>query len=129
MGADPTGKPLLSLFDVARNRGRAIGLASNAAISDTTPAAFYAKTDNPQDSLAIAAQLVDAANIDVILGGGKRTFFQSIRMGGRTDGRDLLMEMRDKGYDIVQNKSDLANAPSWRRRGCSEFFLLEISRS
>ncbi|MGB7838190.1 MAG: alkaline phosphatase, partial [Terrimicrobiaceae bacterium] len=49
VGADLAGKPLLSLFDVARNRGRAIGLVSNAAISDTTPAAFYAKTNNPQD--------------------------------------------------------------------------------
>ena len=114
VGADPAAKPLLSLFDVARNRGRAIGLVSNAAISDTTPAAFYARTNNPQDSLGIAAQLVDAANIDVILGGGQADFLPEHKDGRRTDGRDLLMEMRDKGYDIVQNKSDLEKVPSWR---------------
>jgi alkaline phosphatase len=114
VGGDPSAKPLSNLLDLARSRGRATGLISNAAISDTTPAAFYARTDNPQDSLGIAAQLVDAANIDVILGGGQADFLPEHKEGRRTDGRDLLMEMRDKGYDIVQNKSDLQNAPSWR---------------
>jgi alkaline phosphatase len=114
VGADSSAKPLSNLLDLARNRGRATGVVTNAAISDTTPAAFYARTDNPQDSLGIAAQLVDAANIDVILGGGQGDFLPEHKEGRRTDGRDLLMEMRDKGYDIVQNKSELENTPSWR---------------
>ena len=50
VGVDSAGKPLVNLFDLARKAGRATGLITNAAISDTTPAAFYAKSGNPQDS-------------------------------------------------------------------------------
>jgi alkaline phosphatase len=114
VGVDSSGKPLLNLFDLARKHGRATGLISNAAISDTTPAAFYARTGNPQDSQDIAAQLVEAASIDVILGGGEADFLPEHKDGRRKDGRDLLIEMRRKGYDIAQNRSELENTPSWR---------------
>ena len=114
VGVDSSGKPLVNLFDLARKHGRATGLISNAAISDTTPAAFYARTGNPQDSQDIAAQLVEAASIDVILGGGEADFLPEHKDGRRKDGRDLLIEMRRKGYDIAQNRSELENTPSWR---------------
>jgi alkaline phosphatase len=102
------------LFDLARKHGRATGLISNAAISDTTPAAFYARTGNPQDSQDIAAQLMDAGNVDVILGGGEADFLPEHKEGRRKDGRDLLLELRRKGYDIARNKSEMENTPSWR---------------
>jgi len=114
VGVDSSGKPLVNLFDLARNHGRATGLVTNAAISDTTPAAFYARSGNPQDSETIAAQLVDAANIDVMLGGGLADFLPEHKEGRRKDGRDLLLQMRRKGYDIAQNKSEMENTPSWR---------------
>jgi alkaline phosphatase len=114
LGVDTSGKPLVNLFDLARKHGRATGLISNAAISDTTPAAFYARTGTPQDSQDIAAQLVDAANIDVILGGGEADFLPEHKEGRRKDGRDLLLELRREGYDIAHNKSEMENTPSWR---------------
>jgi len=114
VGVDSSGKPLVNLFDLARKHGRATGLVTNAAISDTTPAAFYARSGNPQDSETIATQLVDAANIDVMLGGGLADFLPEHKEGRRKDGRDLLLEMRRKGYDIAQNKSEMENTPSWR---------------
>jgi alkaline phosphatase len=114
MGVDSAGQPLENLFDLARKAGRATGLITNAAISDTTPAAFYAKSGNPQDSETIAAQLVETANIDVVLGGGQADFLPEHQQGRRKDGRDLLLEMRRKGYDIAQNKSELENTPAWR---------------
>jgi alkaline phosphatase len=114
LGVDTSGKPLVNLFDLARKHGRATGLISNAAISDTTPAAFYARTGNPQDSQDIAAQLVDAGNIDVILGGGEADFLPEHKEGTRKDGRDLMLELRRKGYDIAHNKSEMENTPSWR---------------
>jgi alkaline phosphatase len=114
LGVDTSGKPLVNLFDLARKHGRATGLISNAAISDTTPAAFYARTGTPQDSQDIAAQLVDAANIDVILGGGEADFLPEHKEGRRKDGRDLMLELRRKGYDIAHNKSEMENTPPWR---------------
>jgi alkaline phosphatase len=114
VGVDSSEKPLVNLFDLARKRGRATGLITNAAISDTTPAAFYARSENPQDSQAIAAQLVDAANIDVVLGGGQADFLPEHKEGRRKDGRDLLLEMRRKGYDIALNKAEMETTPPWR---------------
>jgi alkaline phosphatase len=114
LGVDTSGKPLVNLFDLARKHGRATGLISNVEISDTTPAAFFARTGNPQDSQDIAAQLVDAGKIDVILGGGEAEFLSEQKEGRRKDGRDLLLELRRKGYDIAHNKSEMENTPSWR---------------
>jgi alkaline phosphatase len=47
-------KPLTNVFDLARQHGRATGLITNAAISDTTPAAFLCPVRNPRDSTQIA---------------------------------------------------------------------------
>ena len=114
VGVDSSGKPLLNLLDLARRHGRAVGLITNVALADTGPAAFYARTANPQDAQEITHQLVEAANIDVILGGGQADFLPEHKEGRRADGRDLLIEMRRKGYDIAQTKSDLENTPAWR---------------
>jgi alkaline phosphatase len=114
LGVDTSGKPLVNLFDLARKHGRSTGLISNAAISDATPAGFYARSGNPQDSQDIAAQLVEAGNIDVILGGGEADFRPEHKEGRRKDGRDLLLEMQRKGYEIARNKSEMENTPSWR---------------
>jgi alkaline phosphatase len=114
VGIDASGKPLLNLLDLARKRGRGTGLITNGAISDTTPASFYARTKNPQDSEEITAQLVEGGNVDVILGGGQVDFLPEHKEGRRKDGRDLLIEMQRKGYEIVQNKADLQNTPAWR---------------
>lgn len=114
VGVDSAGKPLPTLFDLARDHGRTVGLVSNASITDTTPAVFYARTGNPHDSQGIAGQLVETADIDVILGGGEADFLPEHKEGRRKDGRDLMLEMRRKGYDIARNKSELENTPVWK---------------
>ncbi len=114
VGVDSSGQALPNLIDLARSQNRTVGLVSNASISDTTPAVFYAKTGDPHDSLKIAAQLVDSSNLDVILGGGEADFLPEHKDGRRGDGRDLMLEMRGKGFDIVRNKSELENTPAWK---------------
>ncbi len=114
VGVDSGGKPLENLFDLARRNGRIVGLVSNAAVVDTTPAVFYAKTGNPNDSQNLAAQLADSAEIDVILGGGEADFLPEHKDGRRKDGRDLMLEMRRKGYEIARNKSELESTATWR---------------
>jgi len=114
VGVDSGGKPLPTLFDLARKHGRAIGLVSNASLTDTTPAAFYGKTTDPHDSDGLAVQLAEQGNLDVILGGGEGDFLPELKEGRRKDGRDLMLEIRHRGYDIVRNKSELINTPLWR---------------
>ena len=114
VGVDSAGKPLENLIDLARSNGRLVGLVSDSAISDPTPAAFFAKLGDPLDTATIVAQLADAPVLDVILGGGEADFLPELKEGRRKDGRDLMLEMRRKGYDIVRNKSELENTPAWK---------------
>lgn len=115
VGVDSAGKPLVNLIDLARDKGRLVGLISDSSISDPTPAAFFAKSGDPLDTQAIVAQLADTPVLDVILGGGEAEFLPEHKEGRRKDGRDLMLEMRRKGYDIARNKSELENTPAYRQ--------------
>lgn len=113
LSLDAAGKPLVSLLELAQKSGRAVGIVSNASLTDATAAAFYAKTASPLDHQNLAVQLSEL-NIDLALGGGSNDFLPEAKEGGRTDGRDLLLEMRDRGYDIVRNRNELLDIPAWR---------------
>lgn len=114
LAIDPSGNPLPGLFELAQSSGRSVGLVTNAALTDPAPAAFYAKSDNPLDHLELARQLVDDIDLDVILGGGEASFLPEAKDGTRTDGRDLMLEIRRQGYEIVRNSAELESAPAWR---------------
>ena len=114
LSVDAGGKPLVTLIDRARERGRATGIVSNASLTDATAAAFYARTSDPLDYERIAGDLASSSSINVLLGGGWADFLPELKDGRRKDGRDLILEMRNKGYDIVRNKSELESTPVWR---------------
>jgi alkaline phosphatase len=105
---------LPTLVEIARQRGRATGIVSNASITDATAAAFYAGTSDPLDYPVIARQLAEGQGVDVILGGGAADFLPQAQGGRRSDARDLAREMGEKGYDVVRSEVDLEGIPSWR---------------
>lgn len=113
LSLDASGKPLVSMVDLAEKAGRSVGLVTNASLADSTLAAFYAKSADPKDRQGIASQLA-GRNIDLLLGGGADDFLPESKEGARTDGRDLLLELRGRGYDVVRNRSDLLEVPAWR---------------
>ena len=103
-----------TLLNIARERGRSIGIVSSASVTDATPAAFYAGTPDALDHAAIAVQLAESGTIDLILGGGGSDMLPREKGGLRSDGRDLIGEMSGRGYDTVRNESELEALPSWR---------------
>jgi alkaline phosphatase len=105
---------LPNLIEIARQHGRTTGIVSNASITDATAAAFYAKSPDPLDYQNLARQLVEGADVSVLLGGGGADMLPDSKGGRRTDGRDLILEMRNQGYDIVRNQAELESTPSWR---------------
>jgi alkaline phosphatase len=111
---DFRGQPLRTLLEIAKAQGRAVGIVSNAQLTDPAPAAFYAHVADANDRDTIAAQLVDSARLDVVLGGGSQHFLPTGAMGTRKDGRNLLAELQKKGCEIVQSKADLENAATYR---------------
>ncbi|HJT82340.1 MAG TPA: alkaline phosphatase [Chthoniobacterales bacterium] len=115
LSVNAEGRALITLLDLARDRGRATGLITNAQITDPTAAAFYAHSNDSADQDGIAGALSDASNIDLVMGGGVARFLPETKGGERQDGRDLLLELRRNGYDIVKNRAELEGIPAWRR--------------
>src|SRR4029077_19336930 len=112
---DSNGKPLPTIVELARERGRAVGLVSDGNLTNATCAAFYAHSNNAADTEQIARQFVDAGKIDIGLGAIEEEFLPKAKHGGRQDNRDLLLELRGNGFDIVRSRAELDAVPAWRR--------------
>lgn len=115
IGVDPGGVPSANLLELARRAGRATGLVTDGSLANPTAAAFYARIQEPSEQSEIARQLAESADIDLALGGGARDFLPDAKNGNRKDGRDLLLEIRRKGFDLVRSKAELEGIPDWRR--------------
>jgi alkaline phosphatase len=115
IGAQSHGVTAPNLIDLARRAGRATGLVTDGKLTGATSAAFYAHTSDPTAQLEIARELADASGIDLVLGGGAQDFLPDSKNGNRKDGRDLLSEIRRKGFDLPRTRADLEAIPGWRR--------------
>jgi alkaline phosphatase len=97
------------IFSTGTQNGRATGAISTRCDFGHLARRFLCQNGRPQDSQNIAAQLVDAGNIDVILSGGGE--LPSRAQGGDARWRDLLLEMQRRNYDLVRTKSELESIP------------------
>jgi alkaline phosphatase len=109
------GKAIKSIVELAREYGRATGLITDTNLTDATSAAFYAHPADSSDVEKIAAEFVDRSNIDIAMGGGAAQFLPVTKGGERQDRRDLLLELRGNGFDIVRTRTELDAVPAWRR--------------
>jgi alkaline phosphatase len=114
LALSPEGQTLETLLAAARRAGRATGLVADTPLTDAATAAFFARASDARDPAALAVQLMEKGAPDVMLGGGGSLLTPEAQGGARRDGRDLLLEMRQRGFDIVRNKAELENTPGWR---------------
>jgi len=115
IAVDGRGKPITSIIELAREHGRATGLVTDGKLTAPTSAAFYAHPVDPNDVDGIAAEFVERGKIDIAMGGGVAQFLPATKAGERQDGRDLLLELRRNGFDIVRTRAELEGIPAWRR--------------
>jgi alkaline phosphatase len=115
LGINSDGKPIKTIVELAREHGRATGLITDTRLTDATSAAFYAHPADSSDMDKIAAEFVDRGNIDIAMGGGTAQFLPAAKGGERQDNRDLLLELRGNGFDIVRTRTELESIPAWRR--------------
>ena len=114
LSVTPEGQTLETLIDQARRAGRATGLVSNTPLTEPATAAFYAAGFDPANADALAVHLLEKAPLDLVLGGGGAQLVPAEQGGTRQDGRDLLLEARQRGYDIVRTREELESTPGWR---------------
>jgi alkaline phosphatase len=115
VGAAWRGAAAPTLVELAQRSGRATGLVTDGKIAGPTLAAFYAHSTEATAQPEIARQFADAAAVDLVLGGGAEDFVPEAKNGTRKDGRDLLSDLRRKGFDVARTKAELETVPGWRR--------------
>ena len=87
---------------------------TDAKLTDSISAAFYAHPSDPNDVESIAAEFVNGAKIDIAMGGGTAQFLPTAKGGERQDS-DLLLDLRRNGFEIVQTRAELEAIPACRR--------------
>lgn len=100
ISTSPEGKELRTILEAAEANGKVSGLVATATITHATPAAFASHVASRINEREIAPQLLKNG-VDVILGGGKKYFPNS-----------LLKEAKETGYQFVNNRELLAGAGS-----------------
>ena len=119
--APGNGQPVATLLELAKARGKAVGAITTTELTHATPAATYSHICHRDAQYDIAAQAPGGAGynaalgegVDVLMGGGRNhwTPFDPVaNKRGRADGRNLLNEMKAKGYTVVATRDQLAQA-------------------
>ena len=93
IGVDMNKNPVKTILEEASEKGLATGLVSSSAITHATPASFISHQQSRSSYEDIAADFLKT-DIDVFIGGGLDHFNK------RKDGRNLVDELKTKGYQI-----------------------------
>lgn len=93
IGVNAQKESVPTLLEMAEVKGMATGMVVTSSITHATPAAFIAHVNGREEAEEIALQFLDTP-IDLFIGGGMKAFTQ------RVDQRDLVSEMRTRGYEI-----------------------------
>ena len=137
IGLNADGDPVETILEKAKRAGKATGLVSDTRLTHATPAAFAAHQPYRNLENAIAVDMLATAP-DVMLSGGLRHWVpgSAAREGSpaheklsalvgdalrvtsrREDERDLLAEARAAGYEVVFERSALAQVEGGRVLG------------
>jgi alkaline phosphatase len=99
-----------TVMEIAKENGMRLGLVTNAAVYDASPAAFVSHVPNRRNYYAILNRYLELEP-DVILGGGREQFLPKSQPGSRrNDETDLIAAFVKKGYLQVANKQELERA-------------------
>lgn len=134
--ASSNGGSAVTILELAKAKGKAVGAITTTELTHATPAATFAHICNRNAQYAIAAQVVPGGagynaalgdGVDVLMGGGRNHFtpFDPVaNKTGRADGRNLLAELAAKGYTVAATKAEMAAASTGKK-----FIGLYSSRS
>lgn len=99
-----------TILEYAEDWGLSTGLVSTSSITHATPASFIAHQVSRDYYEEIAADFL-MTDIDVFIGGGRNNFTT------RRDKRDLVQELRAKGYQVVYSMDSIKNITQGKLAG------------
>lgn len=124
------GTPVPTILELAKLNGKSVGAVTTTELTHATPATTFSHICNRNAQFSIAAQLVPNGlgyntglskgtnlGVDVLMGGGANHFTPYVAVTnpkGRSDGRDLLLEMQQPangGYTVARDKAAMLAAP------------------
>jgi len=119
--ASGNGVAVDTILELAKAKGKSVGAVTTARVTHATPAATYSHICHRDAENNIAAQAVFGGagyntklgnGLDVLLGGGSDYFLPTTATvngkGKRTDGRDLVAELKANGYAYANTSTSLA---------------------
>ncbi|MEN8116731.1 MAG: alkaline phosphatase [Bacteroidota bacterium] len=110
IGVNADTIPVKTILEEAEEKGLATGLVSTSAITHATPASYIAHQPQRRMYEEIAADFLKT-DIDVFIGGGIAHFIH------RKDGRNLITELRDKGYTVENDMNKIKNIKKGKLAG------------
>jgi alkaline phosphatase len=123
-------KPLATVLEGARLMGKATGIVATSRVTHATPAAYIAHVHDRGMEDDIMEQAV-YQNIDVVFGGGKRQLMPKDAKGMRVDGEDLTIELKSRGYQLVETRDEMMKLKGGKAFGmfASSHMDAEIDRA
>jgi alkaline phosphatase len=100
LGLTPDSLTVSNLIEIAHRNDVVAGVVSTSAVTHATPASFVSHNISRTNYEEIALDFLKTQP-DVFIGGGRRYFSK------RSDGKDLIKELRAEGYDVVLSLEEL----------------------
>lgn len=126
----PDGKPVPTAMEIAKAKGKRIGMVTTATVYDATPAAFSLHAKSRGAYQALVDQYL-SLEPDVLMGGGADYFLpKGVPGGKRSDGKDMIAAFLAKGYQVARNPAELDAATGAKLLGlfADEDMDFEIDR-
>lgn len=110
VGICADGRAPKTVFEIAKERGRRLGLITNAEIYDATPAAFASHAKSRNLSTSIIDQYLKLEP-NLLMGGGREYFLPESQPGSRRkDQKDMVSQFRKRGFAYAANREELMAA-------------------
>ena len=106
----PDSAKLRTIVEAAREKGLAAGLITMGDnLTGATPSAFATHVPDRSMSEEIASQYA-LSGVDILIGKGEKHFLPDTSGGVRKDKRNVVEEMKRKGYAVVRSIAELEAA-------------------
>jgi len=102
-------KPIATILEAAKLRGKSVGLVSTSEVQEATPAGFSAHI-NDRDNLAQIAKQQVYQDLDVVFGGGKIYLLPKSAGGVREEEDDLTSILQERGYLLIDGLDELKDS-------------------